>query len=92
MALGLPVVGADSKGLPELIAHEHNGMLFEPDNHQEMARRMLNMAARTKRRRRMGRNAMLFAANYKMPAVADRLEELYRRTIEADPRRRKSTK
>jgi len=92
MALGLPVVGAASKGLPELISHEHNGMLFEPDNHQDMARRMLNMAARTKRRRRMGRNAMLFAANYNIPAVADRLEELYRKTIEADPRRKRVAK
>ncbi len=92
MALGLPVVGARAKGLPELISHEHNGMLFEPDDHQDMARRMLNMAARTKRRRRMGRNAMMFAANYNIPAVADRLEELYRKTIEANPRRKKSSK
>lgn len=81
MALGLPVVGAASKGIPELVSHEHNGLLFEPDNHEEMARRMLQMAARTNRRRRMGRNAMLFAANYNIPAVADRLEELYHRII-----------
>lgn len=89
MALGLPVVGAAAKGLPELIAHEHNGMLFEPDNHEAMARCMLQMAARTKRRRRMGRNAMLFAANYNIPAVADRLEDLYRRTIDASRMKRR---
>lgn len=87
MALGLPVVGAAAKGLPELIAHEHNGLLFEPDNHEDMAHQMLQMAARTKRRRRMGRNAMLFAANYNIPAVADRLEALYYQIIESSRRR-----
>lgn len=88
MALGLPVVGAAAKGLPELIASEHNGLLFEPDNPDAMASCMLRMAARTKRRRRMGRNAMMFAANYNIPAVADRLEELYRRTIDASRSKR----
>jgi glycosyltransferase involved in cell wall biosynthesis len=81
MALGLPVIGAAAKGLPELIAHEHNGLLFPPDDVPGLARCMLQIAAKTKRRRRMGRNAMLTAAGFRMPAIADRLEALYAHTI-----------
>ena len=55
MSFGLPVVGAAAKGIPELVQHEHNGMLFEADNHEEMAKRMLRMSYKTKMCRRMGR-------------------------------------
>jgi glycosyltransferase involved in cell wall biosynthesis len=82
MAMGLPVIGANAKGLPELIHHEHNGMLFEPDNVEQLAQSMLKMAAFTKRRRRMGRNAMISASHYNMSNVVDRLEKLYLDTIE----------
>lgn len=82
MAMGLPVIGANAKGLPELVHHEHNGMLFEPDNVNELTKAMLKMAAFTKRRRRMGRNAMIAASGYNMSNVVDRLEKLYLDTIE----------
>lgn len=81
MAMGLPVIGAAAKGIPELINDGANGLLFEPDNPRAMADCMLQMAARTKRRRRMGQQAMLTAANYNMSHVVDRLENLYQETI-----------
>ncbi len=81
MSMGLPVIGAAAKGLPELIADYHNGMLFEPDNINELARCMFRMAAQTKRRRRMGRHAMVASANFNMTSVIDQLENLYERTI-----------
>lgn len=81
MSFGLPVVGADAKGIPELVQHEHNGMLFEADNYEEMAKRMLRMSYKTKMCRRMGRNAMISAAGFQMPSVADQLENLYEQTI-----------
>lgn len=81
MSFGLPVVGASAKGIPELVQHDHNGMLFEADNHEEMAKRMLRMSYKTKMCRRMGRNAMITAAGFQMPCVADQLENLYEQTI-----------
>ena len=88
MAMGLPVIGAAAKGIPELVSHDESGYLFEPDNHREMARCMLRMAARTARRRRMGHNAMLTAANHNMTSVVDRLEDLYHRTIALNKRKK----
>ncbi|MFN9344424.1 MAG: glycosyltransferase [Planctomycetota bacterium] len=81
MAMGLPVIGAAAKGIPELVNDGTNGLLFEPDNPRAMASCMLRMAAHTKRRRTMGQQAMLTAANYNMSHVVDRLESLYQETI-----------
>lgn len=88
MAMGLPVIGAAAKGIPELVAEGRTGFLFEPDNVREMARCMLRMAARTKRRRWMGQQAMLTAANYNMSSVVERLEHLYEHAIALNRARR----
>lgn len=82
MSFGLPVVGANAKGIPELVNHQMNGLLFEPDNHQEMAQCMLTMANKRKQRKRMGHGALLFAARYQMPQVVDQLEKVYQQAIE----------
>lgn len=37
MAAGLPVVGTDSGGVPELIEHEKNGFLFKPKDYDTLA-------------------------------------------------------
>ncbi len=82
MSMGLPVIGAAAKGLPELVSHQHNGLLFEPDNAENLAQCMFWIASKTRIRRRMGRNAMLAATRFNMPAVIDQLEALYQRTIQ----------
>lgn len=87
MAMGLPVIGAAARGIPELVADGRNGLLFEPDNPRAMAACMLRMAARTKRRRRMGEQAMLTAARHNMSCVVDRLETLYQRAISLSGKR-----
>ena len=89
MSFGLPVVGADSKGIPELVQHEHNGMLFAADDYEQMAKRMLRMSYKTNMTRRMGRNAMISALGFQMPSVADQLENLYAQTIELNKRKQK---
>lgn len=89
MSFGLPIVGANSKGIPELIENGENGLLFEPDNPQDMATCMLHMANKRRKRRRMGHGALKFAAEYQMPQVVDRLEEVYEQAIEQSKYSRK---
>ena len=89
MSFGLPIVGANSKGIPELIEDQVNGLLFEPDNHEEMAQCMLRMANKRRQRKRMGHGALAFAAEYQMPQVVDRLEEVYQQAIEQSKSKRK---
>ncbi|HMP77943.1 MAG TPA: glycosyltransferase [Pirellulaceae bacterium] len=81
MTMGLPIIGARAKGLPELIDHRRNGLLFEPDQHEQLARCMLWITARRGRCRRLARRASRDAAHYRMDRVVDRLERLYHQTI-----------
>lgn len=91
MSFGLPIVGPSAKGIPELIEHRVNGMLFEPDQHEEMAQCMLVMANKRRQRKRMGHGALVFAAEYQMPQVVDQLEKVYEQAIEQKyPSKRKA--
>jgi L-malate glycosyltransferase len=53
-ACGLPCIGANVEGIPETIEGGVSGMLFESGNQQELAVKMLEMAARPELRRTMG--------------------------------------
>jgi glycosyltransferase involved in cell wall biosynthesis len=39
-AAGLPILGSNVGGIPELVAHERNGLLFEPDDAAGIARQL----------------------------------------------------
>jgi glycosyltransferase involved in cell wall biosynthesis len=39
-AVGVPVIGSDLGGIAELVQHEENGLLFEPDSSDDLARQL----------------------------------------------------
>jgi glycosyltransferase involved in cell wall biosynthesis len=44
MRAGVPVVASNAGGVPEIIRHEQNGLLFEPDDAQGLAAQLLRIA------------------------------------------------
>ncbi|MDF2153938.1 glycosyltransferase family 4 protein [Vibrio sp. CAU 1672] len=44
MAAGLPVIGTRAGGIPDIIEHNHNGLLVEPGNAQALADAILTVA------------------------------------------------
>ena len=56
MAAGTPVVAAKTGGLPEIVEHQHNGLLVESRNPEELADAIIQMARSESERRRMGEN------------------------------------
>ena len=61
MASGVPAVGARAGGLPDVIQHEHNGLLFTPGDLGDLTaqlRRLLNDPALRARMARQGRTDM----------------------------------
>lgn len=40
MSFGIPVIGTNSSGTPELLEHGKSGLLFEPDNAEELSQKL----------------------------------------------------
>ena len=81
MSFGLPVVAANAKGNPELVTHEENGLLFEPDNIDQLTSAMCRVAEDKQLRLSMVAEAKRHASMHALPHVADQLEDIYRLAI-----------
>lgn len=77
MALGLPMIGPDAKGIPELIRDGQNGYLFPPDDIDALASRMDQLYRDEGLRRRMSEAALRHAREHDLGHVIDQLENLY---------------
>lgn len=82
MVFGLPIIGAEAKGIPELIRNEWNGLLFPPDDDAAMARAMVRLLEDDTLRARCGQNARQFAAENSIESVVTQLVFHYRQTLE----------
>ena len=56
-ALGKPVIGANIGGIPEIITHGQDGLLFQPGDADELAERIRYLLARPETRVAMGKAA-----------------------------------
>lgn len=78
-ASGLPCAAfAGCPGVPDLIRHEHNGLLASSMDAPSLARQLERLMADADLRRTLGRNARLDAARFCESAVYDAWEELLR--------------
>jgi glycosyltransferase involved in cell wall biosynthesis len=78
MAYGKPVVASRIGGLPELVRHERNGLLFEPKNAAELSRQVRTLLADRELRKRFGREARrIVDAEYSIQRHAATLLSLY---------------
>ena len=56
-ACGLPNLGANVDGIPEVVLERQTGLLFEPGNHQNLAEKMLELARNPSMRKDLGEAA-----------------------------------
>lgn len=82
MVAGLPVVASNVGGNPELVTHDHSGMLFPPDDHETLAAMLLELVNDADKRRRLGENARLAAQRFNDPRrMTAALERIYERCL-----------
>ncbi len=55
LALGVPVIATNAGGAPEIVDHEKTGLLFEPDNHVDLAEAILKLYKNSSLREKMGK-------------------------------------
>ena len=57
MTAGLPVIAASGGGIPEIVTHDETGLLFQPDNREELVTNIRSLYRDRSRAAVLGRNA-----------------------------------
>ena len=88
MAAGLPVVGSEVGGTPDLVHEGETGLLVPPRDPQALAERLLALLRDPERGRMLGAaGRKRVEAEFALPALSQRLGDLYRATLEDLPER-----
>ena len=81
MVFGLPIVGPDARGIPELVHHGENGVLFPPDDEEAMAAGMVRLLTDDAFRAHCSEGARRLAGGNQIDAVVRQLLFQYEQTI-----------
>lgn len=82
-ACGLPVVATRFGGFPEVVAEGQTGLLVPPRDPAALAAAVNELLADPAQRAAMAAAAPAWASQFAWPAVVDRIEAVYRETLDA---------
>ena len=83
MAMGLPIVTTDAGSIAEAVQHEHNGLIVEKRNADNLEAGLSRVLEDRDLAARLGRNARADAlAHHGVDAMLDRMERLMRTAIQ----------
>jgi glycosyltransferase involved in cell wall biosynthesis len=71
------VVATEVGGIPEIVTHDVNGLLFPPGDDEALAEHLLSLLGDSARRARLGAAGVAVAADNAMSEMAGRYAELY---------------
>jgi len=77
MSFGLPTLGPRARGIPELVNHDENGLLFDPGDAAELASYMDRLLRDPAERDRLKAGALATAHQHSITRTGERLEALY---------------
>jgi glycosyltransferase involved in cell wall biosynthesis len=81
MATGLPVIGVNSLGVPEIVKNNVNGIITEPDSIQEMTDSILKLADNPKLIENFSQNSRKLSLGYSKNILAKSLADIYEKLI-----------
>jgi glycosyltransferase involved in cell wall biosynthesis len=84
MATGMPVITTETCGMPDVVEHEHNGMLIAPADAKAIGNAVIRLAESAELRERLGRTARETMRRYTWERSASQLEALYFRVLEKE--------
>jgi glycosyltransferase involved in cell wall biosynthesis len=76
-AMGLPAIGTNVGGIPEMVVEGRNGYVLEPGDHEGLAERIITILNDDKLRKEFSRNSLQIARDNDIEKSADKLERLY---------------
>ena len=80
MACGLPIIGPNKGGIPDLVSEE-NGILVQPDNIQQIKSAILTMKNNKEMRIRMGKVNSEKAKEYSWGKIALAYKDIYMKNL-----------
>jgi glycosyltransferase involved in cell wall biosynthesis len=82
MMFQLPVITTNWRGIPDLVRHGENGLLFEPQNETELAACMERLINSAEDRSRMGVQARIdFIQNYTVERHLRKMENVFKEVV-----------
>ncbi|MGB9201636.1 glycosyltransferase family 4 protein [Methanobacterium sp.] len=83
MASGVPLVGSNLGGIPDIIHEGENGLLAKPCDYQSLANSLLKLLKDDDLRLKMGNNGKRMVADYSWDKIARTTEDLYRDILDS---------
>ena len=77
MAAGKPIVASDTGGIPDLVIHEHNGLLVPPGDVSSLSDAIAWMLRNPDQAERMGRNGGKECSRYTLETMLEKVDGLY---------------
>lgn len=82
MAMELPVLASNRGGPPEIIEHNLNGFLFDPDNKNELISQLSKLISDVKLRREMGKKSIEIVKNkFDLNKKVDEYLQIFQETL-----------
>jgi glycosyltransferase involved in cell wall biosynthesis len=81
MSFGVPVIAAAVGGIPEIVEHETNGLLFAEGSVEHLCRHLIRVADDEPIRRRMAQQARRTASRLSARSMAAQYQSLYEEVI-----------
>lgn len=92
MSLGIPVIGADSGGIPEIIRDGRDGLLFINNDGDSLFDRLFYIYKNKDRRIELGENGRKRAKLFSWSKTADKIERVYRQVLNETNKRKEQWK
>lgn len=77
MACGLPVIAANAVALPELVKHSENGYLFQPNDIQDAADKIVEIFNHSELREQMGHKSQEIVKKHDIEKVLPQFMQVY---------------
>ncbi len=83
MAFGLPIIGVDALGIPELVDNNENGFLAAPDNHRQIAKFAVRLIENPKLAKKMGQKSRQKIKQFSLSKTVEKLQKAYEKIAQA---------
>ncbi len=83
MGQELPIVASRVGGVPEIVQHERNGLLIDPERPDQLQDAVCALADSPEVRRSMGRAGKEIARRYTADVMARKYLELYKTALDS---------